>query len=215
MIPFFSLDNEMKCVFLKAGGLENNGTINGTVIEQISRSSVVTPDLLNDLWVTEMYGVVMNVVLQLFLTLSVIWCILFIVSRLNLDYNTNATAILFMNRGIIALVMIYGGLPIIAMLLNLNNEISSCFGGAANITAMLMTSLTSPLGAIIVGFAMFGALYLGLFYLVRLFLIYLSCGIWAVAWLLWFAGGGAGGQGRFGRDFKLSECSAGQEKSRR
>jgi len=190
-VALFDLDAQLDSMFLRSIGFEsdNNTANTSTAVDQINKNFIISPDILNNEWVTTLYSVILEVVMQLFYIVIVIWCICFIVNRVGGDVNSYSSATVFLKRSIIAMIMIYCGPAILMWLILINEEISYIFGfSGLEITVLLVTCLTSGYGSIITGMAAAGTMYLALFYIIRLYLIILSIGLWVLGWMLWVAG---------------------------
>ncbi|RLD18711.1 MAG: hypothetical protein DRI69_09785 [Bacteroidetes bacterium] len=195
---FLNLNDEISDVATRSIGFtgselsELNSTINstipsnGTAIDTINRYAVVTPDVVNTPWITDMYNVVAHMATTMFHILIVFAIISFILGRYNmLSASRSAAIIHFLKRGVIIAFMIAQGLPCIMTMLWINQIISESFGNATNVTDLLIFSLLSPLGCVVVVGSVIAVIYNALFYLIRFFMIYLSCAIWPIAWVLW------------------------------
>ena len=190
-MALFDLDTQLDSMFLRSIGFESTNTTanTSTAVDQINKNFIISPDILSSGWVTALYSIILEVVMQLFYIVIVIWCICFIVNRVGGGVDSYASATIFLKRSIIAMIMIYCGPMILMELILINEEISYMFGfGSLEITALLVSCLTAGYGSIITGIAAAGTMYLALFYLIRLYLIALSIGLWVLAWILWVVG---------------------------
>ena len=173
--------------------IENlNDTINistnveGTAIDQINLCIGVTPDLLNTTWIADMYQTVADLAMDffyIFLILSLITYLL--TSNGALNSSKGAEMVHLVKKSLIAAFMIAQGLPILMMLLIVNQYMSEVFGGASSVTDLMVHSITSPFGCILICGGCAAIAWNTIFYLIRLLLIYISCAVWAIAWMLW------------------------------
>lgn len=190
-MQFLDIDVQLDGIFLKALGFEstNNTAGSSTAVDQINANLIVSPDILNSEWAMSSYSIITEIVMQLFYIVLVTWCICYLVNHFGDGVDSYVSATVFLKRAIIAVIMIYCGPWILMELILINEEISYMFGfGSVDISELLIDCLTAGYGSLVTGIASAGTLYLALFYLIRLFLIALSLGLWVLAWLLWVAG---------------------------
>jgi len=171
-----------------------NNTVNmtelyerGTAIDQIQLCIGVTPDVVNTTWISEMYQTVAELAMALFWIFFICALIGYILKKLDkLSPDQESTMVHLIKRSIISSFMVYNGLPIMMMLLLLNQQISEVFGGGASVIGLLVHTLLSPqIGSLLIlGSA--GAIgWVATFYIIRMLLIFISCAVWAIAWVLW------------------------------
>jgi hypothetical protein len=196
---FFNLNEQIADVATKSIGftgadLENlNTTINetamyagGTAIDQIELCAGVTPDVVNTTWIVDMYQIVADLAMDFFYIFLVMALITYVLKeRGMLSSSKEAEMVRLVKRSIIASFMIFNGLPILMTLLLMNQYISEVFGGASSVTDLMVHSITSPFGCIVVAGGCGAIAWNAIFYLIRLMLIFISCAVWAIAWVLW------------------------------
>lgn len=196
---FLNLDEQITNIATKSIGFTGaeldalNTTTNatsvydgGTAIDQIELCAGVTPDLVNTTWIVDMYKVVADLAMDFFYIFLVIALITYVLKEKGmLSSSKEAEMVHLTKRSIIASFMIFQGLPILMTLLLLNQYISEVFGGASNIAELMVHSITSPFGAIVVAGGCGAIAWNAMFYLIRMILIFVSCAVWAIAWLLW------------------------------
>lgn len=196
---WFNLNDQISDIATESIGftgaeLENlNGTlnvssacVNGTAIDQIDLCMGVTPDLVNSTWIADMYKVVADLAMDFFYIFIVLALITYLLTKNGaLNTSKGAEMVHLVKKSLIATFMIFQGLPILMTLLIINQYISEVFGGASSVISLMIHSLTSPLGCIVIGGSCMAIAWTAIFYLIRLLLIYLSCAVWAIAWLLW------------------------------
>lgn len=194
----FNLNNEISDIGTRSIGFSGaelasmnssiNSTlpVNGTAIDTIKRYAVVTPDVVHTPWIINMYNLVADVAWTIMSILVVFAIISFMLVRYEQLSASRAAAIIhLMKKSIIVAFMTANGLPCIMALLWINQAISETFGNATSITDLLIHSLVSPLGCVMVVAGVIAVIYNALFYLIRFFMIFLSCAIWPIAWVLW------------------------------
>lgn len=196
---FLNLDEQITEVATKSIGftgadLENlNTTINdtamyagGTAIDQIELCAGVTPDVVNTTWIVDMYQVVANLAMDFFWIFLAMALITYVLKGKDmLSASKEAEMVRLVKRSIISSFMIFNGLPILMTLLLMNQYISEVFGGASSVTDLMVHSITSPFGCIVVAGGCGAIAWNAIFYLIRLMLIFISCAVWAIAWVLW------------------------------
>jgi MFS family permease len=196
---FLNLDEQITEVATKSIGftgadLENlNTTINdtamyagGTAIDQIELCAGVTPDVVNTTWIVDMYRVVADLAMDFFYIFLVMALITYVLKEKGmLSSSKEAEMVRLVKRSIISSFMIFNGLPILMTLLLINQYISEVFGGASSVTDLMVHSITSPFGCIVVAGGCGAIAWNAIFYLIRLMLIFISCAVWAIAWVLW------------------------------
>ena len=196
---FLNLNDQVTDIATKSIGftgadLENlNTTINetamyegGTAIDQIKLCAGVTPDIVGTTWIVDMYKVVADLAMDFFYIFLVMALITYVLKEKSmLSATKEAEMVHLIKRSIIASFMIFQGLPILMMLLLLNQYISEVFGGANSIADLMVHSITSPFGCIVVAGGCGAIAWNAIFYLIRLMLIFISCAVWAIAWVLW------------------------------
>lgn len=159
----------------------------GNALDQIELCIGVTPDLLNSTWVNEMYDIIALFALDMFWIFfisALIGCILKSFDKLT--PNQEADMVHIIKRSLIASFMIYEGIPVIMTLLLMNQYICDVFGGGDSVIALLTHTLTSPkIGCALLCGTAGGIIWNAIFYTIRLLLIYISCIMWAIAWVLW------------------------------
>jgi hypothetical protein len=196
---FFNLNEQIADVATKSIGftgadLENlNTTINetamyagGTAIDQIELCAGVTPDVVNTTWIVDMYRVVADLAMDFFYIFLMMALITYVLKEKGmLSSSKEAEMVRLVKRSIISSFMIFNGLLIIMTLLLMNQYISEVFGGASSVTDLMVHSITSPFGCIVVAGGCGAIAWNAIFYLIRLMLIFISCAVWAIAWVLW------------------------------
>lgn len=196
---FFNLNEQITDIATKSIGftgadLENlNTTINetamydgGTAIDQIKLCAGVTPDVVNTTWIVDMYRVVADLAMDFFYIFLMMALITYVLKeRGMLSSSKEAEMVRLVKRSIGSSFMIFNGLPILMTLLLMNQYISEVFGGASSVTDLMVHSITSPFGCIVVAGGCGAIAWNAIFYLIRLMLIFISCAVWAIAWLLW------------------------------
>lgn len=161
-------------------------TTGDTAVDQIRLAAGVTPDVVNTTWIVDMYASVASwamVVFWIFFIAGL--CAMLMKHWGGLAPSLSAETMHILKKTIVASFMIYEGLPIMMFLLLSNQWISEIFGGTMSVTDIMIRSLTSPLGCIIISGSCAAIAWNAVFYTVRMILILISCGIWPVAWVLW------------------------------
>lgn len=195
---FLNLDEQISEAATKSIGFTGadidglNSTINattasnGTAIDTIQRCAATTPDLINTPWIVDMYQMVADIAMDffwIFVTFALIGYVL--KGKGMLSASKEAEMVHLIKKSIIASFMIFQGLPILMMLLFLNQYISEIFGSATSITDLMVYCLTSPYGCVVVVGSCIAIIYNAVFYLIRMLIIFLSCAMWPLAWTLW------------------------------
>lgn len=195
----FNLNEQITEVATKSIGfsgadIENlNTTINetaiyegGTAIDQIKLCAGVTPDIVGTTWIVDMYEIVADLALNFLYIFLILALITYMLKKLDrLPSSKEAEMVRLIKRSVIASFMIFQGLPILMTLLLMNQYISEVFGGASSIIDLMVHSITSPFGCIVVAGGCGAIAWNAIFYLIRLMLIFISCAVWAIAWTLW------------------------------
>lgn len=196
---FLNLDEQITEIATKSIGFTGaeldalNSTTNataiydgGTAIDQIELCAGVTPDVVNTTWIVDMYQTVADLAMNFFYIFLVLALITYILKGKDmLSASKEAEMVHLIKRSIIASFMIFNGLPILMTLLLMNQYVSEVFGGASSITELMVHSITSPFGAIVVAGGCGAIAWNAMFYLIRMILIFVSCAVWAIAWVLW------------------------------
>lgn len=158
----------------------------GTAIDQIELCAGVTPDVVNTTWIVDMYKVVADLAMDFFYIFLVMALITYVLKEKGmLSSSKEAEMVRLVKRSIIASFMIFNGLPVLMTLLLMNQYISEIFGGASSVTDLMVHSITSPFGCLVVAGGCGAVAWNAIFYLIRLMLIFISCAVWAIAWVLW------------------------------
>ena len=164
---------------------------NGTAIETIEKTSMVSPNILSMPEVVEKYGFLVEFAKDMFLLILLIWLIAYVIQHFDVDqYGKYASIIPFMKRGMIAAIMIGCGLHFYQMLMDLAYELSVKFGGSDNLMMCLTGPFIGDLGCLMTGVSCMMISYMGVFYLCRLILLIVGLGFWVLGWLMWFMGAG-------------------------
>ena len=160
-----------------------------TAIDQIGLSAGVTPNVVHTTWIVDMYASVAELAMVLFWIFFIAGlCAMLLKSMGSLPASISAATMHMLKKTIVAAFMISYGLPIIMTMLLTNQWISETFGGAMTVTSIMVMSITSPLGCVIVAGGCVAILWNAVFYMVRMVIILISCGIWPIAWVLWMFG---------------------------
>lgn len=171
-------------------GTDLNST-NGTVVETITKCSIVSPDILNIPEIVSRYGLMVDFAKQAAFLILVIWLIGYIIQILDIDqYSKYASTIPFIKRGLIGLFMIGGGLFIYKMLMDFALELSILFGGSDGLIQCISGPFIGDMGALMTGLSCIMLAFMGLFYLCRYILLIIGLGLWVFGWLFWIAGSG-------------------------
>lgn len=194
---FFNLNDQISDIATESIGFSgaeidnlnntlNTSSVNGTAIDQIDLCIGVTPDLVNTTWISDMYKVVADLAIDFFFIFLVLALITYLLTKNgSMHPSKGAEMVHLVKKSLIAAFLIFQGLPILMTLLILNQYISEVFGGASSVTDLMVHSITSPFGCILVCGGCAAVAWNAVFYLIRLLLIYISCAVWAVACVLW------------------------------
>ena len=159
----------------------------GSAIDCIERMSVISPDVLNQSWLTQMYAEHSWLAFDLFkILLLVAVCGYIMRSVFDVSFGEQeAILINLLKRSLISTFMIAQGLYIIMALLLLCQEMCTTVAPGHVATELLVAGVTSPCGAVMIIAYTIGIFAEGIFYLIRFHLIHLSCILWIYAWLAW------------------------------
>lgn len=158
----------------------------GSAIDFIESVAVVSPDVLRQGWLTQMYSEHSWIAFDLFKLLLLASILGYILKQVGAEFGENeASMIHLLKRSIVSTFMIAEGLPIIMLLLLVNQELTFMIAPGHVATDLMVAGITSPFGAVMVIAYTIGIFAEGFFYLVRFHLIYISCIVWVYAWLMW------------------------------
>ena len=158
----------------------------GSAIDFIESVAVVSPDVMSQGWLTQMYAEHSWIAFDLFKILLLATLIGYVLKQFGADFGDNEAGMInLLKRSIISTFMIAQGLSLIMLLLLINQEMSFIVAPVHVARDLMAAGVTSPFGAVMVIAYTIGIFAEGIFYLVRFHLIYISCIVWVYAWLLW------------------------------
>lgn len=174
---------ELNALRNTTGSSETTGS---TALDQITATAGVTPDLVNQPWIVNIYSTISDFSMIFFWIFFIGGLCAVLLSHWGLiPASTAAGAFHLVKKTIVAAFMIANGIPIIMLALYTNQWISEVFGGSMTVTGLLVKGVVSPLGPVIVLGTCVAIIGNAIFYTIRLFLLYLTCGVWAIAWVFW------------------------------
>lgn len=195
---FFNLADQISSIGTDAVGLsgaelkalenttESVNMTGSTALDQITATAGVTPDLLNQPWIVTIYSTISDFAMIFFWIFFIAGLCAILLNHWGLvPISIGAGAFHIVKKTIVAAFMIANGIPIIMLMLYVNQWASEVFGGSMSVTSLLVKGVVSPLGPVIVLGTCVAIIGNAIFYTIRLFLIYLTCGIWALAWVFW------------------------------
>ncbi len=195
---FFNLADQISSIGTDAVGLsgaeldalENTtavgDTSGSTALDQITATAGVTPDLLNQPWILNVYSTISDFAMIFFWIFFIGGLCAVLLRHWNfVPVSMGAGGFHLVKKTIVAAFMIGNGMEIIMLMLYVAQWGSETFGGSVSVTSMLVRGVVSPLGPIMVLGSCIAIIGTAIFYTVRLFLIYLTCGAWIIAWIFW------------------------------
>lgn len=158
----------------------------GSALDQIQKLTFAVPDLMSTTWIVDMYNQHAWLARDLFFICLLLSAMAWLIGQFGHSRpEDEAYLIARLKRSVIAFVMIWQGIPILMTLLLIDVSLCATFGGATSYTSLMLSGITSPFGVVMVAAYTIGIFAMGVFYVCRYFLIFVSCIIWIYAWLMW------------------------------
>jgi len=155
----------------------------GSAIDQIDLMNVITPDLMSESWITDLYNPMASMALTLFSTLLLIAVIAYYFNLFDNAAMATAEMMTSLKRCVVEIPAIVLGLQLFSLMLDGNELLSTAFAGTVNVTGLLVGGLLYPSGLIVFVYAV-GGMLTAWFYICRFYILILTVLIWPVGCIL-------------------------------